>query len=146
VGGANVKTHSEDRDDIHAEGMVLDRIRRFGDDIIGVPLLAVVGDLQPDQATGLATRTLHPCSKCRNMLADNRDLFDLTTIVTATPALDVCQVFSLNSLRSYYAREIAEPKPYQLEDINLQLAVLALGDQLAQNFYQNELKSCSRNS
>src|ERR1700757_4037160 len=66
--GANAKpVEGSDIINVHAEHTVMTAIdaAALPGDSIYVPLLAVVGDLQPDQQSGEETLTLHPCGVCR---------------------------------------------------------------------------------
>lgn len=94
--GFNAKVDGTDLINIHAEEVVVGKIRRFGGSII--TLLAVVGDLQPDQQSGTVTTTLHPCGRCRKMLAETGLVTDRTVFMSATIDLQNVEIYDLPAL------------------------------------------------
>lgn len=100
--GVNVKPiQGSDVINVHAEQMVMAGIEasKAPDESVYVPVMAVVGDLQPDQQSGEETLTLHPCGVCRDAFnqpdtpVDERTLF-----VSANPDFTVVEWFSLAAL------------------------------------------------
>lgn len=100
--GANVKpTQGSDEINVHAEQMVMAAIeaKRQADEEVYVPVMAVVGDLQPDQQSGEETQTLHPCGVCREAIAQPDTAVDRRTLfVTANPDMTVLEWFSASAL------------------------------------------------
>lgn len=100
--GANAKpVPGSDIINVHAEHTVMTAInaeKRPGESVY-VPVLAVVGDLQPDQQSGEETLTLHPCGLCREAFDHPDTPIDRRTlIVTANPDFTVVEWLSLGAL------------------------------------------------
>lgn len=100
--GANVKPiQGSDIINVHAEQMVMAGIQasKAPDESVYVPVMAVVGDLQPDQQSGEETLTLHPCGVCRDAFDQSDTPVDKRTLfVTANPDFTVVEWFSLVAL------------------------------------------------
>lgn len=78
--GANLKP-TEEGHNVCAEQLAIGAARNDGyERILGC---AVVGEPQPDGATGILHRTLHPCSRCRGFLRDLPEVHADTIIITA---------------------------------------------------------------
>ena len=104
--GANAKPVSgSDIINIHAEHEVMIQAmeRRLPQQEATIPLFAVVGDLQPDQQTGLETPTLHPCGVCRDaFLEDETPITPDSICVTANPTFTEFEWFSVRSLIAHH--------------------------------------------
>lgn len=104
--GANAKpVAGSDIINIHAEHEVIIQAmeRRLPQQEATIPLFAVVGDLQPDQQTGLETPTLHPCGVCRDaFLEDETPITPDSICVTANPTFTEFEWFSVRSLIAHH--------------------------------------------
>lgn len=100
--GANVKPiQGSDVINVHAEQMVMAGIQasKAPGESVYVPVMAVVGDLQPDQQSGEETLTLHPCGVCRDAFHQpDTPVDERTVFVTANPDFTVVEWFSLAAL------------------------------------------------
>jgi cytidine deaminase len=110
--GANVKPiQGSDVINVHAEQMIMANIeasRRPNEDVY-VPLLAVVGDLQPDQQSGLESLTLPPCGVCRDAFNQPDTPVDYRTLfVTTNPDFTTFEWFSLSALNKIFRGEYAK--------------------------------------
>ncbi|MEO6761748.1 MAG: hypothetical protein ABI220_05275 [Candidatus Saccharimonadales bacterium] len=103
VHGANIKpVQGLEEINIHAEHSILSKceVEREPSETASIITLAVVGDIQPDQQSGQATTTLHPCGVCREQFEDPACPVDEETlIVTANPELTTIEAFCLDGLR-----------------------------------------------
>lgn len=109
--GANIKpTQGSDEINVHAEQIVLAAIeadRRQNEEVY-VPVLAVVGDLQPDQQSGVESLTLPPCGVCRGAFMQSDTAVDHRTLfVTGNPAFTAFEWFSLSALEKKFRGEHA---------------------------------------
>jgi cytidine deaminase len=98
VTGFNFKVDDTDLVNTHAEDIVIKKLERGGSYVVA--LLVVVGDVQPDQTSGLATATLHPCGKCRKMLSETPLISPDTIFMSATSDLGVVEVYDLDGLKN----------------------------------------------
>lgn len=109
--GANIKpTQGSDEINVHAEHIVMAAINasRQPDEDAYVPVLAVVGDLQPDQQSGEQTHTLHPCGVCRDAFCQpDTPVDERTLFVTANPTFTTVEWMSLNALAKLHRGEHA---------------------------------------
>lgn len=100
--GVNVKPiQGSDVINVHAEQMVMAGIEasKAPDESVYVPVMAVVGDLQPDQQSGEETSTLHPCGVCRDAFGQpDTPVDERTLFVTANTDFTVIEWFSLAAL------------------------------------------------
>lgn len=68
--------------------------------------MVIVGDLQPDQQTGIATPTLHPCGICRQAFLEPKSpIRPDTLVVTANPRLMSFEWFSVEALIKFHNSE-----------------------------------------
>lgn len=96
--GHNVKLDGTDYVNIHAEDMVTTKAE---DANLGrIAVLAVIGPIQEDHASGLEMDTLHPCGRCRDRLAASPLIDEKTLFVTARPDFTVIQLASLSAIRA----------------------------------------------
>lgn len=95
--GHNVKLDDTDYVNIHAEDLVTTKARdaELGD----IAVLAVVGPVQEDHASGALMDTLHPCGRCRDRLLESPLVSDATLFVMARPDFTVIQLGSLTDIR-----------------------------------------------
>lgn len=111
--GANVKpTQGSDEINVHAEQMIMAAVeaKRQPDEDVYVPLMAVVGDLQPDQQSGEQTLTLHPCGVCRDAVAQADTAVDERTLfVTANPSMTTLEWFGVAALARLHAGDAQAP-------------------------------------
>ena len=109
--GANSKpVQGSDIINIHAEHelMIQATERKLLGQTALIPIFVVIGDLQPDQATGNETATLHPCGVCREaFLEPEAPISPESVCVTATPDLSTFEWFSVRSLIRYHNGECA---------------------------------------
>lgn len=110
--GANVKPlEGSDVINVHAEQMIMANISaaRQPDESVYVPLLAVIGDLQPDQQTGRESLTLPPCGVCRDAsMQPDTPVDERTLFVTMNPTLTAAEWFSLRALAKISKGEPAD--------------------------------------
>lgn len=99
--GANIKPTKDGGINLHAEAIALDKLSL--ELTAAVPLIAVVGDVQPDQQSRKLLNTLHPCVDCRKKLCTHPliDKFD-TIIATATPDLKAVELSRFSNLRAFH--------------------------------------------
>lgn len=107
VHGANAKpVAGSDIINVHAEHTVLSMVedaRRPGESTYHIPLIAIIGDLQPDQQSGTNTSTLHPCGICRDMFyEDTSPIDDKSLIVTAASDFRVVEWCNRKALRALH--------------------------------------------
>ncbi len=107
VHGANAKpVQGSDIINVHAEHTVFSMVedgRMPHETAHHIPLIAIIGDLQPDQQAGTNTSTLHPCGICRDMFHEDRSPIDDTSlIVTATADMRVIEWFNRRALRALH--------------------------------------------
>jgi cytidine deaminase len=102
VHGANMKPVQGLEDiNVHAEHTLLSRIDNQTEkgESARVNVLAVVGDIQPDQQSGEVTRTLHPCGVCREQFENPVSPIDESTLfVTANKEMTTIEWFDLEAL------------------------------------------------
>ncbi len=97
IHGANFKPEQYGPINTHAEEEVLYAARSV------LNVLAVVGDVQPDDNTGLAAETLLPCSAvCLPMLKASQSLESHSLILSANPDLSVVQYYGVPELNKVY--------------------------------------------
>lgn len=110
--GANVKPiQGSDVINVHAEQMIMANIAasQQPDEEVYVPIMAVVGDLQPDQQSGLESLTLPPCGVCREAFKQPDTPVDYRTLfVTASPDFTTLEWFSLYALEKTFRGEYAK--------------------------------------
>ncbi len=112
IHGANIKPTRSNEVNVHAEHILMRNIERYQQpgEQIDVPILAVVGDYQPDQQSGIETRTLHPCGICRTDFASfTEPSFDDTIFITAQPTLQTFEWFDLTTLDQLHNGKGGEP-------------------------------------
>lgn len=118
--GFNIKP-SESKDiNIHAEQMALEKMRRTG--LSKVYALAVWGEPQPDQQSGIVSPTLHPCGLCREMLTEMDEVTDQTIIASGNVDFSICEVYCREEINAYHTNDVLH-RP-QLDRINLADSVL----------------------
>lgn len=103
--GANTKPAENSDINVHAEHVIMSMInhaKRLGEAVY-VPVLAIVGDLQPDQQSGEATKTLHPCGICRDAFEEDvTPISPETLIVTADPGFTIIEWFGMKALEKVH--------------------------------------------
>ncbi len=89
--GANVKPH-EVGPKICAERMLVNKLRQSECGSGSMLAMFVAGPPQPDNGSGIATPTLHPCNVCREMYFEEewggRWMTNNTLIVTVAPPIE----------------------------------------------------------
>jgi hypothetical protein len=99
--GANFKLGESTPFDEHAEDIVTGKARRYGYNLLS--FMAIVGDPQPDHASGQTPATLHPCGRCRDRLGSSGLITARTTFISATADLRTIQVYGYDGLTEYHA-------------------------------------------
>lgn len=101
ISGFNAKPGPESLTNIHAEHIILAGAKKLGVD--AVKLLVVVGDVQPDQQSGMDTPTLHPCGVCRERFAQDGSMVnEETLIISARPDLHTFEWFTVDALKKFH--------------------------------------------
>lgn len=95
--GVNVKVDESDTINIHAEDTAVGKAEDGG--YRAVSVLAVVGPTQEDHASGLHTRTLHPCGRCRGRLSDKSIVRPDTLFVSANEDFTVIDFSNLEGIK-----------------------------------------------
>lgn len=95
--GVNVKVDETDTINIHAEDTAVGKAEDANYQAISV--LAVVGPTQEDHASGLHTRTLHPCGRCRGRLSDKPIIRPDTLFVSANEDFTVIDFSDLEGIK-----------------------------------------------
>lgn len=107
VCGANFKpVPYEGALNLHAEDVVaaFANALKKPDETLSIPVIAVVGDVQPDQQSGKVTPTLHPCGLCRDkMTHGSLPLAPESIIITQTPDGAACEQLTLDELIELHA-------------------------------------------
>lgn len=110
----NVKTR-EDADGICAERVLTDRLKKMSQSI-GITLetvgLVIVGEPQPDQATGFRSETLWMCSeRCWQRIIKPKRIPDDALIATVRPDKHKTQVQTAAELDEFYKSLIVGERP-----------------------------------
>lgn len=79
--GHNMKVHGDARVTC-GEVIAVGAARQAG--FSQIPLIAVVGNAQPDHGSGVNAHTLHPCFRCRDEFSSLTEISSSTVIITAT--------------------------------------------------------------
>lgn len=106
IHGANAKPTGNNDINVHAEHTLMTTTIESAqpDELATIPIMMIMGDLQPDQQTGLETPTLHPCGVCRDAFTeDDSPITQETLIVTANPDLTIFEWFSVRALNRFHA-------------------------------------------
>lgn len=98
--GYNIKPDLSETINIHAEDVVLAKAKYHGYEKIA--MLAVVGQPQEDHYSGKHPATLHPCGRCRPMLANDSLMSRNSGVVTATPDGTAIEFGTLQNYLDYY--------------------------------------------
>lgn len=101
--GINIKPDENSELNGHAEQMALCMASDRAFDAVSI--VAVVGETQNDQQSGLGMATLHPCGKCRSFMDDSPPIKQDTLIVSALPSLQTIEVSTLDGLHRYHASD-----------------------------------------
>lgn len=103
--GANAKPAEHTTINVHAEHTNMTKateLRGLGE-LVSIPFLAVMGDIQPDQQTGLASSTLHPCGVCRDAFADSlTPVGDETMFMSANRDMTQFEWYTLAALNKFH--------------------------------------------
>jgi cytidine deaminase len=97
--GFNIKPDEGGDTNVHAEQMVLEKLRRQRFSRLNA--LVVVSDTQPDQQSGLEPLTIMPCGLCRDMLEEAPEVDDKAPIVGISTDLTVCEAYDFANLKSF---------------------------------------------
>lgn len=108
LSGINIKPDEDGGSiNIHAEQLALQKMKDSGGDV--VPLIAVVGELQPDTQSGMLADTLHPCGLCRDALDSSGFVDDVKTIiVSALPDLRTLEFYSFGALKKFHEESTSQ--------------------------------------
>ena len=108
LGANNKPVQGSDVINVHAEHEIMLQAveAKAPTQTVQIPLFTVIGDLQPDQQTGIKTPTLHPCGVCRESFMEEESPIRPESIcVTASPDLRHFEWFSVQSLIAYHRGE-----------------------------------------
>lgn len=96
--GANIKPEANGITNVHAEIPILGKVAEAGAGILSV--MAVAGDVQRDDTSGLLTPTLVPCAAVCTPALEASPHIDQSRslIISATPSLDVVQYYDVPTL------------------------------------------------
>ena len=75
--------------------------------VLGV---AVSGPAQPDSVSGIESPTLHPCHRCRGLLATSDLVNEDTLVATTNLAEDEFELFTVKSLLALH--DTGQPQPF----------------------------------
>jgi len=101
VHGYNIKLSEGDAPNLHAEDLIQAQLEFYGGALIG---LAVCGNLQPDDGTGLQLPALAPCSKrCAPRLKGHRDTLASTVLMGINPENGNTFIANSGELEHQYA-------------------------------------------
>ena len=89
-----------------AEANVLQTVKKSGLTIVGGLVVAGTTSIQEIQeVTGFETRTLHPCTECRDLLCHHPLIKEDTLVLTTGIDVDVYQVHTTKELKALYETE-----------------------------------------
>lgn len=101
LSGINVNPQKNGELNMHAEQLVLQKIKDWGANLI--TLITVVGEVQADTQSGFLAKTLHPCGLCREALDQSGYVDDDRTIVaSALPDLRTLEMYSFGALKEFH--------------------------------------------
>lgn len=98
--GNNVKVDDTDLINIHAEDIAVGKAA--DENYQAVSVISVIGPTQEDHGSGLHTKTLHPCGRCRDRLEAHPLISPDTLFVTANPDFKVIQFASLAAIKALH--------------------------------------------
>jgi hypothetical protein len=100
VYGYNIKLSEGDAPNLHAEDLITAQLELYGGALIS---LAVCGNLQPDDGTGLELPALAPCSKrCAPRLKAHRDTLTSTVLMGINPGTGDTFIVDSDELEQQY--------------------------------------------
>jgi cytidine deaminase len=103
VTGFNVKPSEENTINIHAEQMVIEKVRHHG--LGQILALAVWGEPQIDDANAQESPTLHPCALCREMISEAPEITPSTAILSSNPGFTKVELYGPGELENYHSPE-----------------------------------------
>ena len=109
LGGNNKPVEKSDVINVHAEHQLMIQAMetKLPGQAANIPLFAVMGDLQPDQQTGLMAPTLHPCGVCRDAFMEpDTPIGPESICVTARADYTEVEWFTIGALNAYHRGEI----------------------------------------
>lgn len=98
--GNNVKVDDTDLINIHAEDIAIGKAA--DEHYQAVSVVSVIGPTQEDHGSGLHTKTLHPCGRCRDRLEAHPLISNDTLFVTANPDFKVIEFASLGGIKKLH--------------------------------------------
>lgn len=101
--GNNVKVDDTDLINIHAEDIATGKAA--DENYRAVSVVSVIGPTQEDHGSGMHTRTLHPCGRCRDRLEDHPLISRDTLFVTANPDFKIIEFASLEAIKALHEEE-----------------------------------------
>ena len=108
LGGNNKPMEGSDIINVHAEHQLMIQAmeRKLPGQEATIPLFTVIGDLQPDQQTGLTAPTLHPCGVCRNAFMEpDTPIGPESICVTARADYTEIEWFTIDALIAFHRGE-----------------------------------------
>lgn len=107
VHGANAKPAEDNTINVHAEHTLMTKALESAlpGEVVSVPFVCVIGDLQPDQQTGFSSPTLHPCGVCREaFMQPDTPIGPQTMFVTASADMRNFEWYSLMALIALHSQ------------------------------------------
>jgi len=108
LGANNKPVEGSDIINVHAEHelMIQAMERKLPSQKATIPLFAVMGDLQPDQQTGITAPTLHPCGVCRAAFMEaDTPIGPESICVTARADYTEIEWFTIDALNAFHRGE-----------------------------------------
>lgn len=106
VHGANAKPTEDSAINVHAEHTLMTKAVEFArpGETVSIPFMCIIGDLQPDQQTGVRSSTLHPCGVCREVFKQpDTPVCPTTMFVSATADMCHFEWYSAGGLDTFHA-------------------------------------------
>jgi cytidine deaminase len=117
--GANIKPGPDSDINIHAEQMVLAKVKMH--DLPNVVAMAIWGDPDDKDSNPFGVPTRRPCQRCDQMFMEAPEVSERMLILSSNKDLTVCEFYSPQELHDYYERgnlsaPINEIPHYDLSD------------------------------
>jgi|GEM_PF-2680319 len=104
--GANAKPTHDDTINVHAEHTLMTKATEgcLPGEVVSIPFVCIIGDVQADQQSGLDSATLHPCGLCREaFLQPDTPIGPQTMFLSATSDMQNFEWYSLSPLLAFHA-------------------------------------------
>lgn len=98
--GNNVKVDDTDLINIHAEDIAMGKAA--DEEYKAVSVVSVIGPTQEDHGSGLHTKTLHPCGRCRDRFEAHPLISPDTLFVTANPDFKIIEFATFAAIKALH--------------------------------------------